>query len=258
MDYEEFIDTLKQYADLGTEEAERAVRATLETLGERLPYGGSGNVLQRLPARVKPWIHAGRDPGSFDVDEFLRRVAEREEVDVEVAARHAREVFWLLGEAVEPEAVADMAACLPEDFDSLIAEAQRRDVQIMPAEEFLVRVASRADLDAAAAHRATEAVLETLAECVAAGRAENLIGELAVPLHEPLKRGRAAGLPTSEWMPLDGFASRVAERQGVQPDEGRRQVQAVFTTLREAITEKGFLDVMLGLPEEYRTLLTES
>ncbi|MEV7007827.1 DUF2267 domain-containing protein [Streptosporangium sp. NPDC051022] len=256
MEYEEFIDTLKQYADLGTEEAERAARATLETLGERLSTSEGRGVLQRLPARAKPWIQPERDPEPFDVDEFLRRVAEREEVDVEVAARHAREVFWVLGEVVEPEAVADMAACLPEDFDSLIVEAQRRGIQLMPAEEFLARVANRAGLDAAGAHRATEAVLETLAERVAGGQAENLIRELAVPLHEPLKRGTVEGIRSAARTSLDDFLGRVAERQGVSREEGRRHAQAVFTTLREAITEKGFLDVMLGLPEEYRALLT--
>ncbi|MEV8633257.1 DUF2267 domain-containing protein [Streptosporangium sp. NPDC051023] len=256
MEYEEFIDILKQYDDLGTEEAERAVRATLQTLGERLPDGEGRGVLQRLPMRVKPWIGAADAHEPFDVEEFLRRVAEREEVDVEVAARHARDVFWVLGQAVAPEEITDIAAGLSEDFDPLLVEAQRRSLRVMPAEEFLARVASRAGLDAAGAHRASEAVLQTLAEQVAGGRAENLICELAVPLHEPLKRGASEGLATDGRMPLEDFTCRVAERQGVNREEGRGHAQAVFTTLREAVTEKGFLDVMAGLPEEYRTLLS--
>ncbi len=257
MDYEEFIDTLKQYADLGTEEAERAVSATLETLGERLSTGEGRGVLQRLPSRAKPWVRSGDSSDPFDVEEFLRRVAEREQVDVEVAARHAREVFWVLGQVVGPEEITDIAAGLSEDFDPLLVEAQRRDVQIMPAEEFLARVASRAGLEAAAALRATEAVLQVLAERVPADQAEDLVCELAVPLHEPLKRGTAEGLPAAPRTPLNEFVDHVAERQGVSPQEGRGHARAVFTTLREAITEKAFLDVIAELPEEYRTLLTD-
>lgn len=254
MEYEEFIGTLSRYAGLDEDEAERAVRATLGTLGERLSVGEG--LLGRLPERVRAWMRTERDPEPFDVDEFLRRVAEREGVDVEVAARHAREVFWLLGEVTAPGAIDGVAACLPEDFESLVAEARRRGVRIMPAEEFLARVASRAGLEAADAHRATEAVLETLAECVAEGRAESLIGELAVPLHEPLKRGAAEGRAGVVRVPLEDFVLRVAERQRADGQDVRGHATAVFTTLREATTERGFLDVMAGLPDEYRTLLT--
>jgi uncharacterized protein (DUF2267 family) len=101
-------------------------------------------------------------------------------------------------------------------------------------------------------------VLETLAERIADGQVRDLIRELPIPLHEPLKQGMAKGPPRAVRMSLDDFVRRVAEREGVSPEEAREHAQAVFTTLREAIAEKEFLDVMVELPPEYRTLLADS
>ena len=72
---------------------------------------------------------------------------EREETDVETALRHARAVFFALGDALSPEAVAHLAASLPQTFDPLVAEAQRRDLDIMPADQFWARVRQRLGVD---------------------------------------------------------------------------------------------------------------
>ena len=73
-------------------------------------------------------MSARTGPGAFDVDEFLRRVAEGEMVDVEEAERHARAVFWALGGALDAREVADLAADQPEELDPLVPEAQRRQI----------------------------------------------------------------------------------------------------------------------------------
>ena len=80
-----------------------------------------------------------------------------------------------LTQHTSPEAVAHLAASLPQTFDPLVAEAQRRDLDIMPTDQFWARVRQRLDVDDTTARLATDAVLETLAERIAAGQVEDLI-----------------------------------------------------------------------------------
>src|SRR6266436_3564722 len=100
MDYEEIIEVIgRASGGLGHEAAERAAQATLQMLAERLPRGEAGHILRELPA------------------EFLDRVAKREDVDVETALLHARAVFFALGDALSPRAVAHLAGSLPHTFE---------------------------------------------------------------------------------------------------------------------------------------------
>jgi hypothetical protein len=45
-------------------------------------------------------------------------------------------VFAALGRALDADAVAHLAASLPQTFEPLVAEAQQRFLDIMPADEF--------------------------------------------------------------------------------------------------------------------------
>ncbi|WP_310742339.1 DUF2267 domain-containing protein [Microbispora sp. H13382] len=121
-------------------------------------------------------------------------MAEREQVDVEEAERHARAVFWALAGALDAKEVADLSADLPEEFDSLVAEAQRRHVEVMRSSEILSRVASRTGLDAEGAERATAAVLETLAGRIAAGEVRDLIPRTAGPAAPTTEAGHRRSL----------------------------------------------------------------
>jgi uncharacterized protein (DUF2267 family) len=230
---------------------ERAARAVLQTLAERISAGQARDLAEWLPPELAPWLHTVTGPEPFDVDEFLRRVAAREGVDVKTAERDAKAVFYALGRRVPKHEIDDLVAELPQDFGALIAEAEGRFFSVMPAEEFVGRVAERAGLDADGARLATDAVLETLAERIAAGEVDDLIAVLPDELHAPLRRGRQAGGETARRMSLEQFVSRVAEREAVSPDEAREHVRAVFATLREAIPHKEFLDVTAQLPHEY-------
>ena len=91
---------------IGSEAADRALQATLQTLAERLPRGEARHIAQKLPAELKPWIYTETDAEAFDIDEFLVRLAKREETDVKTALRHARAVFFALVDALSPEAMA--------------------------------------------------------------------------------------------------------------------------------------------------------
>ena len=176
MDYEEIIEAIRQAGGgLSRDTAERAAQATLQTLAERLPRGEARHILQELPAELKPFIYTETDAEALDIDEFLSQVADREGTDVETALRHARAVFAALGRALSPEAVEDLAAALPRTYEPLVAEAQFRYLEIMPADQFWDRVGQPLGLGRAEARQVTEAVLETLAERIAAGQVEDLM-----------------------------------------------------------------------------------
>ena len=262
MEYSEFIQLVQQGSGgPGSETAERATEATLRTLAERLPRAEARRIALELPPELMPWLHTESDALAFGIDEFLDRVANREGADAETALRHARGVFFALGRALSQESVAHLVTLLPRTYAPLVAEAQQRYLEIMPASEFWDRVAGRLAAAHSTARRITDAVLETLAERIAAGQVEDLIAQLDPLLHAPLRRGLAAGGADARRMPAAEFLRRVAAREDTDTDEVTLveevsgHVRAVFATLAEAITAKEWFDVLAELPADYQSLL---
>jgi len=253
-EYEQFLTTVAQKARISWEAAERAARAALMTLAERLSAGQARDIAAQLPAELAPWLATQSGAEPFDADEFVRRVAKREGTDLASATRHAQAVFTALGRIVGQDEIEDMAAELPKDFAPFVAEAEQRFVDIVPFEEFVRRVADRAGVDEQGARHATDAVLETLAERIAGGEVEDLIEQLPGELHAPLKRGDELSNGAARRMSVDEFVRRIAEREGVTPEEAHEHARAVFATLREAIPEHEFLDVLAQLPRDYAAL----
>ena len=254
MNDEQFMTVVQQRAGLDRPGAERATRATLETLSPLLSEERADDLRFWLPEPIRQWVTTGSDD-RFDVHEFLRRVAAREEVDVSTAERHVRAVFHALGHAMAPLALTALATELPQQFWPLVDHAARDWVEYMPADEFLRRVADRAGLDTEAARRATDAVLETLAERVSGRDVDHLIGALSIELHPALWRGRENSRKASEQVSLDEFLDLVADREGVSREAARDHVRAVLATLREAVPEREFFRITAHLPDEFRTLV---
>jgi uncharacterized protein (DUF2267 family) len=88
----------------------RALRAALKTLGERPSGEEARDIADHLREQLRPLITDGDRPDPFDVGEFLHRLARREGVPADVAARHALAVFAALGRAVGWGEVRDMEA----------------------------------------------------------------------------------------------------------------------------------------------------
>jgi uncharacterized protein (DUF2267 family) len=260
-EYEQFIKTIQHKARLSWDEAELAARSTLETLAERLSAGEARDIARQLPGDLGSWLAGADGAQPFHADEFLRRVAEREGVDLDTAERHARAVFIALGRTVSADEIADMTSELPKDFRPLVApaeaEAERLDPEeVVPAEEFVSRVADRSGLDPERAWSVAEAVLETLGERIAAGEVRGLAAQLPPELRPALERGNVRSGGKAHRMSLPDFLTRVAEREGgVTPEEAREHAYAVFTTLRDAVSEKEFDDMLAELPDRYQELL---
>ena len=260
--YERFVTTIQQRAGISWEEAERAARATLRTLGERIAWGEARDLGEELPDELRTWLleDAGGDAEPFDAEEFIRRVAEREGVDPGAAADHARAVFVALARLVRGDEVEDLVAQLPRNYERLVGEARsrRRDPgapEPMPVDELLRRVADRAGVDSGRAAKATEAVLETLAERIAGGQADDMADVLAAELRPPIRRGRERSGGKAQRMSLDEFVGRIADREGVSYDEALEHARAVIATLREALPPKEFSDLLAQLPRGYHEAL---
>jgi uncharacterized protein (DUF2267 family) len=263
VDYERFIEIVQQKAHIDREAAAQAARATLETLAERISPGERPDLAAALPPELRPAVRSVEGPRQvFHLPEFFRRVSQKERSKEPIAEEHARAVFAALGPTVPAPVWVGLTAELEGDLAPLLAEAQqarqeaeRRPVPALTAEDFLARVARRTGLDEQGARRATEAVLETLAERLPGREVDALTSWLPAELHAALKRGAERSQGEARPMPLAEFERLVAEREGTGRGPAHQHARAVFTTLREALDEREFSHVEAALPDDYVVLL---
>ena len=120
MKYNEFVGHVQNRARLGTQEgAVRAIRATLETLGERIVADEASHLAAQLPQEIGHYLHQANATDRFSLDEFFQRVAQKEAVDLPAAAHHARVVVSVLKEAVTPNQIDHVRNLLPNEFAPL-------------------------------------------------------------------------------------------------------------------------------------------
>jgi uncharacterized protein (DUF2267 family) len=253
VDAQRFTTLVREAASIDEGHAARAIAATLATLAERLDRGEARDLAAEVPPELAAWLATNTPAARFGVDEFIRRVADREGVDAATAERDARAVFTALGYAVSPGELSDVAAQLPKEIAGLLPRGPW--VERPTADELAERVARRTGLDRERAMRAAEAVVETLAERISGGEVEELEARLPPELHPALERGRAAGGDQARSMPLQSFLARVAAREGVPPAEALVHARAVLATLRQAVGDEEFLDVISELPPDYKRTL---
>jgi uncharacterized protein (DUF2267 family) len=251
MDYDQLIAIVEREADTSRAEAEQATRATLQTLAERITKGEARDLAQQLPDELIPWLFTNRAGQDFDADKFLRRLAAREHLDDDddaTAAAHAAAVFAALRRAIAKSELDDLASELPSWLRNLLT-----GVWIVTEEEFVAKVARVAGVDDDQARKATHAVLETLAERVGAGEADDLASHLPAELHPPRQRGRTSANGPIR-MPAEEFVRRVAQREGATVDAARGHIEAVLAALRDTVPEE-FYDIAVELPGDYDSLL---
>jgi uncharacterized protein (DUF2267 family) len=127
MRHNEFIERVQQQADLSSSgDAERACRATLETLGECMgdwmPGAVAGNIAAQLPPGIGEHLrrtvaHPGRgDGGRLGRGDFIPRVAARAGVDNAQATYIAHAVIDAMFAATEGGMMAEVTEVLPPDL----------------------------------------------------------------------------------------------------------------------------------------------
>jgi uncharacterized protein (DUF2267 family) len=246
VDASDFYAGLRRWAPLEGDAAARSTQAVLVTLAERLHPGEAAELAAELPADFLRWLHTDTAAEPIEVDEFLRRVAEREGADLRSAERDARAVFAVIRDAVSAAELGRLEAALPEGFRPLL-----RSLDVVSVDELVADVAARAGVDEGQARQLVEAVLEALAERIAEGDVRDLQRVLPVELHEALKQGLARRRPH---LRPEELLSLVADRCGIPPDEARAHVRAVLEALEGALDEE-FHDITAQLPPEFSPLL---
>jgi uncharacterized protein (DUF2267 family) len=120
----EFVRRVQLRTGLDPPDARRAIEAVLEVLAQRVSDGEVADLVSRLPLELHPPLQRGRlasDPISrrMSMEEFVRRVAEREGVPVDEAAEHVRAVFFELRGAIG-DGFFDVSSQLPAEYARLL------------------------------------------------------------------------------------------------------------------------------------------
>lgn len=117
MNFDEFTGQVQHRLELpGTGETVRAIRATLMTLGQRIPEGNAEDLAASLPLEIK-WYMTGavKEHGQhFDWSTFVERVSQIEGVERPEAAYHARIIIDLVSEVVPDSDFEELRDMLPE------------------------------------------------------------------------------------------------------------------------------------------------
>ncbi|MFA1550210.1 DUF2267 domain-containing protein [Actinomadura chokoriensis] len=128
MRHEEFIGQVQDRARLpGWGDAERASRATLETLGERVPEGLADNLAAQLPHEIgehlrRTEVYGGAGSGErFDKHDFIERVAVRAGTNEARAAFLARTVLEVVDDATQGSITTKVRGALPADIRELVS-----------------------------------------------------------------------------------------------------------------------------------------
>ncbi len=120
---DQFISEVGNLAEVDSkEEVEKATRATLETLKERLAGNEPSNLAAQLPPEIAPYLDGEGGRESFSVDEFYERVAQREGVSQDEAVKHARAVATVVQTAVTGGEVDDVRSQLGNDYEELFGQ----------------------------------------------------------------------------------------------------------------------------------------
>ncbi len=120
---EQFIAEVRNLAELDTnEDAEKAIRATFETLRERLAGNEPSNLAAQLPPEIAPYVEGDGGRESFSVQEFYSRVAHKEGVEQAEAAKHARAVATVLQTAVTGGEFDDVRSQLGNEYKELFGQ----------------------------------------------------------------------------------------------------------------------------------------
>jgi len=131
MQYDEFIGHVQHRGRMSSRrDAERAVQATLETLGERLAGGAVENLAAQLPAEIGEHLRRARGPRRLSVGQFLSSIGERAQVDPPDATWQARVVIDVLRDAVSPGTLDKVMAQIPGEFERLFEAGSEGDMDL--------------------------------------------------------------------------------------------------------------------------------
>lgn len=121
MDYDDFVGQVQHRARMpSAQDAVRAIRCTLETLGQRLHGGEAKDLAAQLPDEIGRYLPEDRtEADTFSLQEFLERVSKAEGVDLPESIHHTRAVLSVLQDAVSQGEIDHVKKQLPDDWRNL-------------------------------------------------------------------------------------------------------------------------------------------
>jgi uncharacterized protein (DUF2267 family) len=130
MQHDEFIGEVQARARLSSRgDAERATRAVLETLGERLAGGQPHNLAAQLPEEIGRHLEGRRGVDKLSLDQFFEKVSERTGADLPDAIHQARAVIAVVGEAASQGEMDKVRQQLPEEYAPLFESGSEGQMQ---------------------------------------------------------------------------------------------------------------------------------
>lgn len=129
MKYDEFLTRVQQRGGPDDREhADAAAKLILAALGQRLVGNEPHDLASQLPAELQdPLLRpTGEAETGDDLDDFLRRIADREgrDCDTEQALTHARAVLGTIAGFVSAGEVNDLRSQLPSGYAPLFETAR--------------------------------------------------------------------------------------------------------------------------------------
>ncbi|PCR89053.1 DUF2267 domain-containing protein [Natrinema ejinorense] len=118
MNFDEFTGEVQHRLELpGTGETVRAIRATLMTLGQRIPGDAAEDLAASLPMEIRWYMTGAVDEHGqrFDWWEFISRVSEIEGTEPSEAAYHARVIVDFVRTQIPQSDSRQLRDQLPED-----------------------------------------------------------------------------------------------------------------------------------------------
>ena len=124
MKFDEFTNMVQTVADIESkDQAEKAIRASLQTLSERILGNEASELAAQLPEQLGQYLRGreGEMGEPFSLEEFYQRVSQREEVDPPTAVLHAKAVFATINSAISAGEYQDIKSNLPKEYKELFA-----------------------------------------------------------------------------------------------------------------------------------------
>lgn len=122
MTHDEFVGRVQHRAQLASRgAAEAIIRTTFETLGERLLRNAADHLAAQLPPELARHLAMAPQFEHMSLEEFYKRVADREGCDPPKAIFHAKCVMETVAEAISPGALRKLQLQLPIEFQDLFA-----------------------------------------------------------------------------------------------------------------------------------------
>lgn len=130
MEHEEFIEQvqlnlMRDHAlRLSEAEAAAAIEAVLQTLAEQITAADRAALAELLPPALQDFWRDAGTAKSLTLDGFFERIAERESIDVTVAAYYVSAVLDTLSETLDSEDLDRLRAELPSRFYPLFQRGE--------------------------------------------------------------------------------------------------------------------------------------